>query len=269
MTSPGLFPRQREEMLSRKRAWQAATMVPLPPLPLKAVFKPKYGLPLLDSYRGVFKAGYWAKWTTRKFTKRSRDKSWVSASELRSLASRAGLRDHDLVDRVCNRLENGANTGVEGRGRLPTIVPNSSTVYDNGYAVSDALQEGVEDGYLTGPYSKEEVVELVGPDFTVNPLGCRPKPNGKQRIIVDASAPHDRDECVPGWIWNPELPGSCNSTIDVAKFRARMSSVRKFITTLYRVGRGALVCKIDQTRCVWSSLIHIWLSLMNEMGRNN
>lgn len=62
------------------------------------------------------------------------------------------------------------------------------------------------------------------------------------------SAPHDKDESVPGWIWSPELPGSCNSTIDVKQFRARMSSVNRFTKTLYRVGRGALVCKIDQTR---------------------
>ena len=79
-------------------------------------------------------------------------------------------------------------------------------------------------------------------------MEARPKPNGKLRIIVDASSPHDRDESVPSWLWNPELPGSLNSTIDVNKFRARMSSVSKFVKTLWRVGRGALVCKID-----WSS----------------
>ena len=235
-------------MIERKRAWKEATLFPLPSQPPLAVFKAKYGLPKLDNYMGKFKAGYWAKWHTRKFTKQSKDKSWVSSTGLRDLASRAGLRDQDLVERVCERLENGAYTGVEGRGRLPTRVANSPSVYEHGFAVSDALQEGVEDGYLTGPYTEEELVELLGPEFSVNPLSCRPKPNGKQRIIVDASAPHDEDESVPGWIWSPELPGSSNSTIDVNKFKARMSSVYRFTKTLYRVGRGALVCKIDQTR---------------------
>ena len=108
---------------------------------------------------GKFKANYWAKWRMRKLTRRSKDRSWVSASGLRDLASRAGLRDQDLVERVCERLENGAYTGVHGRGRLPTRVANSSSVYEHGFAVSDALQEGVEDGYLTGPYSEEELVE--------------------------------------------------------------------------------------------------------------
>ena len=89
---------------------------------------------------------------------------------------------------------------------------------------------------------------MLGPDYLVNPMGIKMKPNGKLRIIVDASSPHDRDEGVPSWIWNPLLPGSVNSTIDVQKFPARMSSVTKFVRTLWKVGRGALVCKID-----WSS----------------
>ena len=83
----------------------------------------------------------------------------------------------------------------------------------------------------------------MGPDFSVNKMSCREKPNGKMRLIVDASSPHDEDESVPGWIWSPELPGSSNSTVDVAQFKARMSSVRKFVRTLYRVGRGARVCE--------------------------
>ena len=51
----------------------------------------------------------------------------------------------------------------------------------NGHAVSEALQEGIMEGYITGPYSEGELVELVGKDFSVNPMSCREKPNGKQR----------------------------------------------------------------------------------------
>ena len=244
----GLLPAQREVMRGRKRLWQEAMDSPLPQLPPMATFSPKFDLPKLDCYRGELKASYWAKWLTRKMTRQSKDKSWVSASALRDLATKAGLRDQGLVDRVCHRLQDGADTGTMGRGRLPTNVRNSPTLYENGYAVSDSLQEGIVDGYLSGPYNKEELVELLGPDYTVNPMGIKPKPNGKLRMIVDASSPHDEDESVPGWLWNPELPGSVNSTIDMSRFPARMSSVAKFVRTLYRVGRGALVCKID-----WSS----------------
>lgn len=88
-------------MRGRQRAWKEAMLVPLPPLPPQAVFKPKYSLPKLDSYMGKFKANYWAKWRMRKLTRRSKDRSWVSASGLRDLASRAGLRDQGIWWREC------------------------------------------------------------------------------------------------------------------------------------------------------------------------
>ena len=220
----------------------------LPPLPLKAEFKPKFDLPRMIDYTGVLRASYWAKWRKRGLSRLVPGKSWVSASALRDLTVRAGLRDFDLVDRVCHRLEHGAAIGVKGRGRLPTRVRNSATVYEHGYAISDALHEWVVDGLAAGPLLPEEVEDALGPDYTVNPMGCRPKPNGKLRLIVDASSPHDQDETVPTWLWSPGLPGSVNSTIDVSKFPARMSSVAKFVRTLWRVGRGARVCKIDWSR---------------------
>ena len=193
-------------MLSRKRNWEKARLAPIPALPAKATFKPKFNLPKLDSYRGRLKASYWAKWKSRKLNGNSRDKSWVSAAEMRELQLRAGLGKSHLMEEVCERLEYGADLGVEGRGRLKTRVQNAESVYENGYAVSDALQEGIQDGYLAGPYTEEEVEELLGSEFSINLMNTRPKPNGKLRIIIDASAPHDRDESVPGWLWNPDLP---------------------------------------------------------------
>ena len=240
-------PMQRESLLRRKRNWEEAKLVPIPALPPKAVFKPKFDLPNLSDYRGQLKASYWAKWRSRKMHARSKDSSWVSPVEMRKLADRAKMGRSDLMERVCERLENGANTGVEGRGRLKTRVKNTESVYENGFAVSDSLQEGIIDGYLTGPYTFEEVEKLLGSEFSINPMNTRPKPNGKLRIIIDASAPHDQDESVPGWIWNPDFPGSSNSTVDVSKFPAKMSSVAKFVRTLYRVGRNARICKIDQS----------------------
>ena len=240
-------PKQRENLLRRKRDWKEAEMAPNPVVPPKKAFKPKFDLPKLGSYKGQLKAAYWAKWKSRKLTVRSTDKSWVSAEKMEQLVKRAGCGRLGMMERVVERLKNGANTGVEGRGRLKTRVPNSSSVYEHGHAVSDALQEGIMDGYLTGPYTFEEMEKLLGSEFSINPMNVREKPNGKMRIIIDASAPHDMDESVPGWLWNPELPGSSNSTVDVASFPAKMSSVAKFVRTLYRVGRNARVCKIDQT----------------------
>ena len=234
-------------MRARKRRWEEAKLAPNPAPPAKAEFKPKFNLPKLNSYRGRLKASYWAKWKSRKFRPGSNDKSWVSSKALKDLARRAGSGKSDLLERVCERLDNGANIGVEGRGRLKTRVENSSSVYENGFAVSDTLQESITTGCLTGPYTFEEVEELLGNDFSINPMSTRPKPNGKLRLVIDASAPHDKDDSVPGWLWNPQLPGSSNSTIDINQFPAKMSSVARFVRTLHRVGRNARICKIDQT----------------------
>ena len=111
---------QRDALLKRKRAWQEAGLMELPPLPPKAQFKAKFGLPALPSYKGHLKASYWAKWKSKKPTRNFRGKSWVSAEGMKALARKAGNRNMHLVDRVARRLVDGADIGVGGRGRLPT-----------------------------------------------------------------------------------------------------------------------------------------------------
>lgn len=177
----GLTEAQRDNMRKRKREWREAVDIPIPTLPEKKKFVPRYDLPKLESYMGKFDEQYWKKWHVRKMVRGEEDKSWVDPVELRKLGERSGLRDRFLLDRVCDRLKKGVEVGVEGRGRLCTRMRNSPTVYEHGHAVSEALQEGIMEGYITGPYSEGELVELVGKDFSVNPMSCREKPNGKQR----------------------------------------------------------------------------------------
>ena len=70
-------PKQRENLLRRKRDWKEAELAPNLVLPPKKAFKPKFDLPKLGSYKGQLKAGYWAKWKSRKLSARSTDKIWV------------------------------------------------------------------------------------------------------------------------------------------------------------------------------------------------
>ena len=94
---------------------------------------------------------------------------------------------------------------------------------------------------------KEEVIAALGEDFTLSPLSGKLKPNGRFRLIIDASFPYDKDRVVPSWIWNPDMPGSINSTIDVANYPATMSSVPKLVEVLWRAGRRGEACKMDWT----------------------
>ena len=219
----------------------------LPPLPEPVNFKPKYNLPHLDDYsKDRFPASYWSKWTKRTLDMVLPGSSWVSSDCLRELADRANFPHTKMLERVCNRLDKGANVGCEGRGRLPTVANNSKHVYEFGDRISDALQDWICEGIAAGPL-KEEELKRLGQHYTVNPLGAKLKPNGKIRVLVDASGPHDEDESVPGWIWNTEMPGSVNSTIDSSQFPTKMSSVPKFVRALWRCGRGAIVDKLDYT----------------------
>ena len=209
------------------------------------MFVPKYKLPVLDNYASSrFPASYWTKWTKRTLEMLLPGSSRVSSSGLRDLANRADFSNTTMLNRVCKRLEDGARIGCEGRGRLPTFASNAKTVFEHGDRVSDTLQGWVCDGIAAGPLRLEELRRLPAP-FSVNPMGAKMKPNGKMRVLVDASSPHDQDDVTPGWMWSPMLPGAVNSTIDPAQFPTRMFSVPQFVRALWRCGRDAQVDKLD------------------------
>ena len=60
------------------------------------------------------------------------------------------------------------------------------------------------------------------------------KPTGKARIIINLSHPK-----------NDFGPTGINSGIKVDDFPAKMSSTKKFVESLFKVGKNALICKID------------------------
>ena len=135
------------------------------------------------------------------------------------------------LERVCKRLDDGADIGCHGRGRMPTRIPNGASAYEHGERVANALQLWVQQGIAVGPLREEEI---PWEDITVSPILVRLKPNGSARIIVNMSSPH-----------NEEGPGLVNSSINEKDFEARMSSTAKFVESLARVGVGALLCKND------------------------
>ena len=87
-------------------------------------------------------------------------------------------------------LETGANIGCEKEGRLPTFGRNDSSVSDNGYEVADEIISWLKMGICVGPLSESE---LPFSDYTVSPLTTRVKPNGRVRLILDLSYPHNKD----------------------------------------------------------------------------
>ena len=220
---------RRRAVEDRMMAEQARR--PVPELPPQKEFKPKMGLTKLPNYKKLPLASYWNDWPKRTFEQALPSTSWVSSTKLKELATQYGYTDWARLERSVQRLDNGASIGCLGRGRLPTFSGNAPSTYEYGDRVADALAEWIKDGIMVGPLDEEE---LPWRDVTVSGMMVRLKPSGKPRIIVNLSAPR-----------NEEGPGSVNSGIKVADFPAKMSSTAKFVESLFRVGRNALITKSD------------------------
>ena len=242
----GICPVAVMKWRAKEALLKKALHVPVAPLPPLKQHKFKYNLPKLESYDANHVRGsFWASWQRLPLRQAiETNQSWICPRALREAARLRGVQP-DGLEKTCRMLEVGANIGCEGRGRLPTRAKNSARVLGDGMVLCDVLQDWICKGIAAGPLTLEELQQEFGDDYTVNTLTTRPKPTGALRIIVDMSSPRDRDTEVPGWLWAPSLPGAVNTSIDPAKFPARMSSVKAFIRMLYSVGRGAVVCKID------------------------
>ena len=81
----------------------------------------------------------------------------------------------------------GADLGITGEGRWPSIGENSPNTEVFGERLVNALQASIILGYLCGPLTEEEVTSLG--DIKIAPMDVRPKPNGGVRIIIDMSFP--------------------------------------------------------------------------------
>ena len=155
----------------------------------------------------------------------------MSISRLNELAKTYGYTDWARLEGVVHRLDHDADIGCTGRGRLPTFSSNAKSAYIYGERVADSLAELIKDGLMVGPLDEEEI---PWDDISVSSILVRLKPNGKARIIVNFSAPDNEDG-----------PGSVNSGMNVEDFPAKMSSTAKFVESLLRVGRNALISKSD------------------------
>ena len=213
-----------------------------PAVPALKEFRPKMGLPKLNNYAKFPPAGYWNHWPKRTFEQTLPAKSWVSSTKLKELANQYGYTDWARLERVVERLNINAHIGCQGRGRLPTFSGNAKSATEFGDRVADSLAEWIKDGIMVGPLDEEEI---PWDDITVSGIMVRLKPSGKARIIVNLSAPS-----------NEEGPGSVNSGINVEDFPAKMSSTAKFVESLFRVGRNALISKSDWNSAYKHQFVH-------------
>ena len=145
--------RYRDYVGSRRKADRGK----LPDRPVDKVFKPKnpeLEILELEDYKGVLPDSYWEKWARRELPARA--ESWIDPGKLRREAESVDI-DREWIETVCARLEEGADIGCRGGGRLPTRERNSKTAAENGPRLADTLLAWVKAGILAGPFRPEEL----------------------------------------------------------------------------------------------------------------
>ena len=92
-----------------------------------------------------------------------------------------------MKNEIVQIMIKGADLGITGEGRWPSIGKNSPSTEEFGERLVDALQASIILGHMCGPLTEEEVRSLG--DIKIAPMDVRPKPNGGVRIIIDMSFP--------------------------------------------------------------------------------
>ena len=225
----------KEAMRQWEKKVEKATRMPKEVEPPVKVFNPvNSNVPVLEEYEGVLGEEYWGKWQKNPYRKEKG--SLISHEEIRKVAEEMNFREEEKVEEIADMLEHGADLGVCGEGRLPSVEKNNPSVYKYGARVADAIQTGVKDGILYGPLRKEEIPW----ECKVSPMTVRLKPNGNARIIMDLSAPH-----------GPKLGGGepCSPNEGMKGYEefeaVKMASDVQWRRCLHWVGRPCEMVKAD------------------------
>ena len=96
---------------------------------------------------------------------------------------------------------------------------------------------------MKGPLDRDEIPYA---DIKVHSMAAKLKPTGKVCSIVDCSGPYTEDAGIPGFIYNPEYPGSLNLTIQKSEFPVNLTSLAEFVDLLWDHSLGAEMTKLDQ-----------------------
>ena len=123
----GFTSRQWECYIAKRERQERCSKYPLPsPIP-KAEFRKSYTIiPDQENYSGEFEETYWNKWIKRSYADLRPFKSWIFPEKLLRVATRIGHDQEDpQLQRVLQRLKEGADIGCRGGARKPTEHQNS------------------------------------------------------------------------------------------------------------------------------------------------
>ena len=191
---------------------------------------------------------FWEKWTKNPLTN-TKPGPRVNPEVVWEIAQEVEYPWKTKVNEIVKTLIKGADLGITGEGRWPSIGKNSPNTEKFGERLVDALQASIILGHMCGPLTEEEV-KVLG-DIKVAPIDVRPKPNGGVRIIIDLSFPRYNTWKEDGK-WRTVQVGdgkvlSPNAGMELWKEieECSMSTDKDFRQALYICGRNAKMSKND------------------------
>ena len=234
---PACIPTSALEAAKKQRdAMARGSLVARPVQVEPPPFTPKVpGIPVLQDYSiSDFGDEYWNTWPRNPFKKSV--ESWINPDSLVEMAKNCGYPKMDWVKQTASDLRTGKRLGFTGAGRIPCEASNLKSAAANGRRTADALADWISKGLVCGPLLPSELPELV----RVSPMGAVDKPNGRVRITLDLSWPHeDRDPL------SEEIPCSPNASVNKDLYPVRMVNTPAIVRAVWREGLRSLLAKVD------------------------
>jgi hypothetical protein len=198
-----------------------------PSLPPKKVFRSKFDLQPVQTYRKPPTETYWEKWPKLTYDEAIQVRSSIDPAKLEKLANETGYPYSDLLEVVLRDVEEGTDIGVIIGSDVPSDSTNAPSSFEFGAQVSDSICKMISEGHVMGPFLEDK---LPFEENRFSGVMCKLKPNNTARVILNLSK---------------GFPHSVNSGIDSSEFPTLMSSTTEFLRVLHRCGRGAEMTKND------------------------
>ena len=229
----------------------AQELKPIPEVKLK-VFVSKYEDMKLEDFAKDPGEVFWKKVKRADWEEMKDRKANIDVVKLEELARKTDFPNEAILEKILSDLREGARIGVKEEYRVSSSSTNAPSAIEHGQEVTEALLDWLEDGFVIGPFSKEEVpfekMKLSG-------LMCRMKPNGKARIIINLSK---------------GKPTSVNEGIDKMEFPTKMSSTKAWVMIMLRCGRNCKFVKCDWASAYKQIRVHpedVWMQGFAWLGR--
>ena len=152
----------------------------------------------------------------------------INISELKSQL--LNHPDTEYVNHLLSGLSKGFNTGFSYLPSSNFICHNLQNALKQPTIVTELLEKELSKGYIIGPFDVPPF-----PSYRINPIGlAERKYSKKYRLVVDLSAPHNNSD-----------HSSMNDLIDKPSFSVKYVKIDDAISTIRRLGQGAILNKTD------------------------